>query len=714
MPTLSLFLESETSLDVRRVFVHEGLSTLFEVSVWALSPKPDVDLEAIVGRAARLSIEAPILSSSADNSRSWNGICARCEQLQAEPTGLSTYQLRLVPALWMLTQTRGHRIFQHASVPEIVDAVFGEHDIAARWQIERGDFPKLDIRIQYGESDYAFVCRLLEEVGIAFRFESDGARTTLVLDDNMHQRDARQAPPIPYAINPNRDSNEEFVSRLLIGREVRPSTMTEVDYAFRSPRFANVATHAAAGRGGELYDYGPGAFLVEKSSDDATPVADDRGASRVDLDHGRKLTRRRLESERGGAFAVHTGHNVLELAAGVVFSVANHPHPLVAENRTLLATETTIEGSYEDELQMTARAVSTAQPYRPPRKTPRPRVQGVQTATVVGPKNSEIHTDEFGRVRVAFPWDRDATGDDASSCWLRVSQGAAGTGFGLLAIPRVGQEVLVSFLDGSPDQPIVVGRVFNAVDNVPYKLPEHMTKSVWRTQTSPGGDGFNELMFEDAAGQELLFMRAQKDHVREVIHDESITVSHNRDKEVTVDETETVGGDRRESIGGDRVMAVGGNRRLSIEKDESIVIRGSAHSKLEGSGTRIIVGDNDRTTSGVNRSWSKSDRHDRVGGDRRDKVEGKASLTVLGAMHATVGSVYALAAGDEVHLAAGSSCVIESPDITLKGDGGFVRIDATGVTIKGTTVFINSGGSPGSGTDAAPDEPDDAQDQMEA
>jgi type VI secretion system secreted protein VgrG len=338
-------------------------------------------------------------------------------------------------------------------------------------------------------------------------------------------------------------------------------------------------------------------------------------------------------------------------------------------------------------------------------------VDGVQTATVVGPTGSEIHTDEFGRVRVAFPWDREALGDDSSCCWLRVSQGWAGSGFGQLALPRVGQEVLVAFIDGSPDQPIVVGRVFNAVASTPYKLPEHKTRTVWRSQSSPGGDGFNELMFEDAAGEELVLMRAQKDHVREVLNDESISVSNNRSKTVAVDETETVGGNRKESISGDRVMTIGQNQRLSINHDESVLVKGSSRGKVEGAAMRVIVGDSDRITAGVERTWSKSDRHDRVGGDRREKVDGKASSTVLGAMHASVGTVYTLAAGDEVHLAAGSSCVIECPDITLRSDGGFVRIDASGVTIKGTKVFINSGGNAGSGMEPAADAPDDAQER---
>ncbi|MCK6588551.1 MAG: type VI secretion system tip protein VgrG [Polyangiaceae bacterium] len=346
-----------------------------------------------------------------------------------------------------------------------------------------------------------------------------------------------------------------------------------------------------------------------------------------------------------------------------------HPHAALTDSTRLLVTEFSVEGTPEAEWSMSGRAVFTDVPYRPPQRTQKPRVEGVQSATVVGPAGQEIHTDEFGRVRVQFPWDREGKLDDGSSCWIRVSQGWAGTGYGMIVIPRVKQEVLVGFMEGDPDQPIIVGRVYNATQGVPYKLPDHKTRSTWKSDSSLGSDGFNEIMFEDLKGQELVWEQAEKNRRRLVKNDETITIGHDRQKLVKNDEH-------------DKTL---GYLKVYVGKDQDIVIKEDKRERIEGNS------------------------HLRIWGKRNQKIDGSQSLIVKGDRHELIGKNHALAAADEIHIEAGTALVIEAGrDLTLKGPGGFIRIDAGGVTIRGKEVRINSGGSPGAGKGTSPEEPTEA------
>ena len=305
-------------------------------------------------------------------------------------------------------------------------------------------------------------------------------------------------------------------------------------------------------------------------------------------------------------------------------------------------------------MDMSARAVFAAEPYRPALRTPRPKAYGVQSATVTGPEGQEIHVDEFGRVRVQFPWDRVGKNNDESSVWMRVSQGWAGSGFGIIAIPRIGQEVLVGFLGGDPDDPILVGRVYNAVNPVPYKLPENKTVSGWKTNSSPTTGGYNELKLEDKAQKELIYIQAQKDLHKLVKRDwtERIERHHHR----TVLE----------------------NQHLVVKKDKRELI--------------------------------KKDDHLHVEGHRMEKIDGSTSLTVGSDQQEKIGNKHAVEAGNEIHLKAGSKVVLEAgSQLTIKGPGGHVTIHGGGIDIVGTLVKINSGGAAASGSGSSPTAPKDAE-----
>jgi type VI secretion system secreted protein VgrG len=319
-----------------------------------------------------------------------------------------------------------------------------------------------------------------------------------------------------------------------------------------------------------------------------------------------------------------------------------------------MVTELTLDHTVGEDWHMHATAVFSAEAYRPAMITPKPQVHGVQTAQVVGPKGQEIHTDEFGRVRVQFPWDREGKSDEHSSCWIRVAQGWSGTGFGMINIPRIGQEVLVGFLHGDVDEPIIVGRVFNAVQQVPYKLPENKTVSGWKTNTTPEGGGYNEIKLEDKKGLELFYVQAQK----------------NLDKLVKNDETE----------------------------------RTLRHHHA------TVVGNQDLVVKQVKKELVEGDDHLHVKGERFQKIGGNTSLTVAENQDEKVGKKHALEAGKEIHLKAGSNVVLEAgARFSIKGPGGFIDIHSGGIDIVGTMVKINSGGSAGSGSGSSPKDPKDAE-----
>ena len=282
MTVLKLTVASGDDLSVRQFSAEEAASALFSVSVWVRSPNPEVDLEAIVGKEATLHITHGTRHTAGMGSRTWKGVVAFAEQVQAEPTGLSTYYLRIVPKLYLLTQRRNYRIFQHLAVPDIIDVILGEHNVDHAWNADRGRYPKLEYKVQYGESDYTFLSRLLEEAGIAFVFaDPDASGTLLTFDDQLPARTARAA--LRYVDHPNKASEKEFVTKVRLSHEVRPGAQTLRDYDFRNPGFplfAEAPKAAPPESFYEQYQYKPGSFLIEKGKEGQTPVADDHGTAR--------------------------------------------------------------------------------------------------------------------------------------------------------------------------------------------------------------------------------------------------------------------------------------------------------------------------------------------------------------------------------------------------------------------------------------------------
>ncbi len=511
------FASGENSLSVRRVQIHEGVSSLFTISVWARSPHFDLDLESLVGQPAAFQIVHGTKLVANQGGRRWSGVVSLMEQVQAEQGNsgekpLSTYYLRIVPRLWLLTQRQNYRIYQHLSIPDISEKLLGEWGLKALLQIDKGAYPKLEYKVQYGETDFAFLCRLWEEAGIAFTFPDDEEGKTVILGDKLQEGATRDGEPIPYVDNPNAASEKEFVTRVTLAHEVRPGAHTIRDYDFRRPSFP-LFGEAPKAKGPEdtyeQYHYQPHGFLVEPGKGGDTPTADDKGIARHEQKAGQERADRTLAGTRTGKVLVSFETNVVDLWPGRRFSIDHHPTPSSTPARSSWSRSSrsrrrrAASGTWR-ERRLQRGAVSPPRAHAQAQDQQRPVGDG---------RRPRGHRNSHRRVRARarpVPWDREGKNDDNSSCWIRVSQGWAGTGYGMMVIPRLGHEVLVGFLNGDPDAPIIVGRVFNATQRVPYKLPDHKTRSTWKSDSSLGSG------------------RLQRDHVRGSQGDRSSSMSRRR------------------------------------------------------------------------------------------------------------------------------------------------------------------------------------------
>ncbi|MGX8977873.1 type VI secretion system tip protein TssI/VgrG, partial [Pseudomonas aeruginosa] len=553
---------------------------------------------------------------------------------------LTRYRLTLVPHLAYLAQRNNQRIFQHLTVPQIVALILEEYGILAdAYRFQLGTrYPEREYCVQYDESDLHFVQRLCAEEGIHFHFRHSAEAHLLVFGDDQTVF-PHLGRPTAYVHDSGLVADEPVIKRFSLRLASRTTRTTRRDYDFEKPRLLleagnRPAADAPAEPDLEDYDY-PGRF--------------------VDRQRGKLLSQRALERHRADR---RLGEGVSDqplLVSGHFLEIAEHPRAewndlwLLSEvfhegkqPQVLEENVTSDTSASTDDFQQGYRNRFLATPwevfFRPPLEHPKPRVLGSQTAVVTGPPGEEIHCDRYGRVRVQFHWDREGQGDDKSSCWLRVASGWAGNGYGGIVIPRVGMEVLVDFLEGDPDQPLVSGCVYHAAHPVPYELPANQTRSVFKSLSSPGGDGYNELRIEDRKGQEQIFVHAQRDWDENIEHDQKIRVGHER------------------------------------------------HDTVEANSY----------------SEFKAEEHHTVHGERKVELKADDHLTVGDSQHVKLGRAYLARAGREIHLKAGQKMVIEADsELTVKAGGSFIRLDASGIAISGPLARINAGGAPGSGSGIA-------------
>jgi type VI secretion system secreted protein VgrG len=531
---------------LERMFGSERLSGLFEFTLDLLSSNPGISADDILGKPLTVRAELPDGSS-----RYFNGFAVRFSHTGGH-LDVSSYRVVLRPWLWFLTRTADCLIFQGESAPDIIMSVFRNAGFSDFSNLLTKTYQKRDYCVQYRETSFNFVSRLMEAEGIYYYFKHDDSKHTLVLADGLSAHSTNPGYETVRYYPPDDMGRRETdgLSDWSASWDVRSGKFTHTDYDFKKPRTRMAAVSAATqpyGHGdGEIYDF-PGDYLQP--------------------DDGEALARVRLE-ELQAQYELFEGHGeVGGLGAGSLFTLNEHPvdnynreYLISASNYTAAATPYTMGAQVSPTFSCSLSAIDSTQPFRPHRVTPKPVVCGPQTALVVGKSGDEITTDEYGSVKVQFHWDRKGAKNETSSCWLRVSQLWAGKAWGAMFVPRIGQEVIVDFLEGDPDRPIVTGRVYNGDNKPPYSLPARQTVSTIVSNSSKGGSGSNELRFEDAKGNEEVYMHAQKDFSRVVENNDSLRVGR--------DLTINIGHDRTVSVetGSDSLTIDNGNYTINVNK----------------------------------------------------------------------------------------------------------------------------------------------------
>ncbi|SDN49793.1 type VI secretion system Vgr family protein [Pseudomonas jinjuensis] len=625
----SLSIEGvETDLQVLEFRGNESISRPYRFKVELVSERPDLQLDELLHKRAFLAF--------APGGAGVHGQIHRVAQGDAGKR-LCRYHVVLVPQLAYLAHRINQRIFQQLTVPEIITRVLEEHGILAdayRFQLGPTLYPRRDYCTQYDESDLHFIQRLCEEEGIHYHFRHSPQGHLLVFGDDQTAF-PRLGRPTPYIPDTGMVADMPVIKRFNLGVEARTSRVTRRDYDFQKPRLLMEAAckPRAAKPEPDLEDYDyPGRF--------------------TDRERGRHLSQRALERHRADYRTARGESDQSKLVSGHFLELSEHPRG--EWNDLWLLTEIVHEGKQPQVLEESITSDVTDDkddfhqgyrnrflatpwdvPYRPPLAHPKPRILGNQSAVVTGPESEEIHCDQYGRVKVQFFWDREGQADDKTSCWLRVASGWAGNRYGAIAIPRVGMEVLVSFLEGDPDQPLVSGCLYHAENQVPYALPANKTRSLFKTNSYPGGCGYNELRIEDRKGQEQIFLHAQRDWDENIEHDQRIRIGHER------------------------------------------------HDTVEAN----------------TYSEFKAEEHHTTHGDRKTEVRADDHLIVANKQHIKIGTGQFIETGQEIHLKAGQKLVVEAGmEITLKAGGSFIKLDAGGVTLIGPMVKVNAGGSPGNGS----------------
>ncbi|AZC72779.1 type VI secretion system tip protein VgrG [Pseudomonas chlororaphis] len=605
----------------------EGISQPFRFDLELVSENPDLDLETLLHKQAFLAFDPQ-----------GSGIHGQIYRVAQGDAGkrLTRYKVSLVPQLAYLEHRTNQRIYQQLSAPKIIALILEEHGIQGNaYQFQLGTpCPERDYCVQYDETDLHFIQRLCEEEGLHYHFQHSPQGHLLVFGDDQTVF-PKLGQPTAYIQGSGMVADEPVIKGFNLRLETRTRRTTRRDYDFEKPRLQLEAAYKPEAESEEPdledYDY-PGRF--------------------TDRARGKFLSQRALERHRADYQQAEGWGDQTRLVSGHFLELSEHPRS--EWNDLWLLTHIVHEGKQPQVLEESVTSDTTdnkddfhqgyrnrflATPwqvfYRPALNHPKPRVLGSQTAVVTGPKGEEIHCDQYGRVKVQFHWDREGKADDKTSCWLRVSSSWAGDRYGAIVIPRIGMEVLVTFLEGDPDQPLITGCLYHKEHPVPYALPANKTRTVFKSMSSPGGAGYNELRIEDKKGAEQIFIHAQRDWDENIEHDQKIRIGH--------------------------------ERHDTVEKNSYTELKAEEH----------------RITHADRKTETRADDHLTVGENQHIKL-GTAQLTK---------------AGQEIHLKAGAKMVIEAgSELTIKAGGSFIKLDAGGVTVVGPVVKINAGGSAGSGT----------------
>jgi type VI secretion system secreted protein VgrG len=768
----------------------EGLCRLFRMEIELSSALETPTLDDVVGKPAVLSVASP------DGQRWFHGIVSRFE-LTDETSEWSYYRAELVPQAWLLTHRYRSRIFQEKKTPDILTTVFkdaGFPDDYLELRLDR-TYTERPYCVQYRETDYNFVARLMEEEGIWWFFEQTQESHKLVVCDSASRYEPIEgdSPAVPYRKPGGLADPEERVLRFRFGKSVRPGAVHLTDYNFENPSLNLVAegdsgrdpalrlhdypgkysTQSAGsalatiraeefetrrvigtghsnchrlspGKTFELSDHpsaslnqpylvtaithqgkqpspgtrantngASGALLVERRIQDAIAAA--RGSGDKGLEYLAEALSATLARMRNGDLTArrelpdwlyHGGQVVADSSSAAGVLGANPLDPLAPPNLLDDLPDGKFMNDEAPVYECCFECIPAAVSFRPARTTRWPTMRGSQTARVVGPSGEEIYTDKYGRVQVQFNWNLEGEFKEGASCFIRVAQGLAGGKFGMLFLPRIGQEVIVDFLEGDPDKPIITGSVYNADHMPPYTLPEEKTRSTIKTNSSIGGGGFNEIRFEDKKDSEQLFLHAQKDLETRVLNDAKTWIGNDLHVIVTNDSFEKIDNNKHTFVKTDRNQKIEGNSNLTVDGDRAAKIGGADNLTVSGDRAAKIDGEENLE----------------VGKNLNTKAGQTVSVDAGQEIHEKAGQNFAAEAGMDVHIKGGMNVVIEAGmNLTIKAGSNFIALGPSGVAISGTPmVMINSGGAAGSGAGcsptapAPPAEPDPPVDPQEA
>lgn len=525
--------------------------------------------EELLGEHGRLAVDR------GSAMRHISGIITEVHQAHGGDAEYETFALIISPALTLMQQRVNSLIFQDMTVPQILEKVLtaglAPYQRSLRLDLNR-DYPVCEYRTQYDETDSNFCHRLMEEEGIHYWFDFEDDAETMVLSDESRQFGAIRSThgdSLRFSDYEGGEGGHEAITSFESVTALRKTVLRLRNYDWTHPSSPIKADSGSLSLEQELPErhsarIGSPREHYEHDVDPVTLSSYSSGSyTESDVDDQLRI-RREQQLYDGQVF--NGSSSVLELRAGATFAFENPPCG-GDEKRYLVLSASHHYSNSRANNQFTCVPADT--PYRPRRQTHKPRISSVQTAQVVGPAGQEIHTDQHGRIKVQFHWDREGSNDDHSSCYLRVMQPWAGSGWGMVFLPRIGMEVVVTFVNGDPDLPMVIGAVYNGEHLTPYALDDEKTKSVIKTQSTPGGDGYNELTFEDAAGNEQIIVHAQKDMNETVENDHSTTVHANQSNSVDGGHTESVGGKQALSVGNDRNVTIEGKQLVQVNGGES-------------------------------------------------------------------------------------------------------------------------------------------------
>ncbi|KVF18557.1 type VI secretion system tip protein VgrG [Burkholderia cepacia] len=666
----------------------EGLSQNFEFHVRLASQDSNIELKKLIGQPVTITLQLTDALASSEE-RYFHGYIANFTHLDHDGS-FTIYSATLVPWLWMLSRSRDIRIFQEENTEAILSKVFRDYGKIASFEFRLSKATKnRSYCTQYRETDLEFVERLMQEDGLFFFFEHAKDGHKLVISDNSISAKpiSGRSPQLQYTKGEALD-NLAVVTSFQASRQLESNSVGLKTFDYKAPharRFVSGGTEVNQGEvpSYEVYDY-----LGEHGF--------------ADSDRGEALTRFRTQALAAHSKVFIGTSTSRRLTPCQYFELDDHYDHSNAkqEDRQFLLTTITHSGTNNYQAgegaanyQCSFTCIRKKIPYRPAFTIERPSIIGPQTAVVVGPEGEEIYTDNLGRVKVQFHWDRLGKRDQGSSCWVRVGQPWAGRGFGMIQIPRIGDEVVVIFLDGNPDRPLIISSVYNSANLPPWGLPANATQSGILTRSTKTGtvNTANAIRFEDKKGSEEVWLHAEKDQRLEVEHDESHWVGNDRKKNIDHDETVHVGHDRTETVDNNETITIGVDRTERVGSNETLTVGGNRNETIEG-WQNLLIALASAETIGMAKALTIGAGYTVTVAGAMNTAVGLAQAEEVGlSKNTVVGKTWSISAGDRLEIKVGKARITLESNGNISISGATLSIDGSGpVRISGNNVDINS------------------------